>query len=170
MNVETLIDQLTLFTVNVADGRRGSNDTSQPGGHGASGRAVLSFVHCVRPLSLVTRRYQSGRRVTSESFSIWLAYQADDLTAPRGHDCRRRSVRRDDFEKARTADNTKDFVLFGFAVISAKGGYLAITDNQLDSTEIAAQHFASEASDAVAEAINVNDACLDRAIAQDFGS
>ena len=105
--------------------------------------------------------------MTSGSFSIWLAYQANRLTAPRVQDCRCRSIRRDDFEKARAADDTEDFALFvlGFAVISAKRRDLATTNDQLDPTEIVAQDCASEVRDAVAEAINVNDARLDLSIA-----
>src|SRR5437016_1638028 len=98
---------------------------------------------------------------------MWLAYQANRLTPPRVQDCRCRSIRRDDFEKARAADDTEYFALFvfGFAVISAKGSYLATTNDHLDTTEAFAQKFASHIRDAVAEAINVNDAGLDHSIA-----
>ena len=105
--------------------------------------------------------------MTSGSFSLWLTYHANRLTTPRVQDCRRGIICRDDFQKARAANNTEYFALFvfGFAVISAKGSYLATTNDQPDPTEIVTQDFASEVRDAVAEAINVNDARLDLSIA-----
>src|SRR5205814_10605110 len=119
VDVDTLIDQLAFLTVNVADGRRGRNDTSQPSSHRASGRAVLSFVHFVRPLSFsnakISEQYASDKRIIFP----WLTYHANRLTAPRVQDCRRRIICRDDFQKARAANNTEKFALFvfGFAVI-----------------------------------------------------
>ena len=39
----------------------------------------------------------------------------------------------DDFQKPGAANHTEYFALFGFAVISAQGSYLAITNDQLGS-------------------------------------